>query len=325
MRALVCMSLIGVDGLEMREVAKPEPKAGEVRIDVAAAGLNYPDLLMLSGDYQHKPELPFVPGMEAAGYISAVGPGGDRSMLGRRVMVGTRGAFADAVVASLDQVLGIPEEWSFEAAAAFPVIGKTAFHALVHRAALKAGETLLVHGASGGTGHMAVKIGKALGARVVATTGDAAKASALRAVGADAVIDTRAVDLVDQLKQASGAGGVDVVFDPVGGTVLDASLKACAFGARILIVGFVAKSPNAVRTNYALIKGLSILGVRAGEAGRRDPAIEQSYRRDLPPLMQSADIRPLVAARHAFDDARAAFRRLQDRAFIGKIVLVPRL
>lgn len=324
MRALVCRTLTGIDGLAVEENwPEPQLRSGQVAVTVAAAGLNFPDLLMLSGAYQHKPELPFVPGMEGAGTITHAAAGVDPDMIGRRVMFSARGAFAQRVAVDVGEVAEIPNTWTMAQAAAFPIIAKTAYHALVHRAALKAGETLVVHGASGGTGHMAVKIGRALDARVIATSGDPAKSNLIKQFGAQTVFDSRAPDLADQLKAASGGRGVDVVFDPIGGVVFDKSLKASAFGARLLVIGFVAEAPNQVRTNYALIKGLSILGVRAGEAARHDPAIAADYRMALPRLAATADLTPHIHATVALDDAAAAFSQMRARRFVGKLVITP--
>jgi NADPH:quinone reductase len=324
MRALVCTALTGIDALAVSHTW-PEPvmRAGQVTIAVAAAGLNFPDLLMLSGAYQHKPEPPFVPGMEGAGTITHVASDVDPTLIGRRVMFNARGAFAERVAVDAAELASMPEAWTIEEAAAFPVAAKTAYHALVHRAGLQTGETLVVHGASGGTGHMAIKIGHALGARVIATTGDLAKGDRLRQFGADDVLDSRTTDLGDRLKAASGGRGVDVVFDPIGGAVFDASLKGSAFGARLLIIGFVAEAPNQVRTNYALIKGLSILGVRAGEAARRDPRIAADYASALPKLAVAADLRPHLHASYALENASAAFSTMRERDVIGKLVIKP--
>lgn len=323
MRAIVCTALTGIDSLTVEMRPPPSAGPGEVVVSVAAAGLNYPDLLVTTGRYQHKLEPPFVPGLEAAGTVVEVGAGVERTWLDRRVMLSARRAFAERVAVSLDDVMAIPDGWRLEAAAAFPVAAKTAFHALVHRAKLTAGETLLVHGASGGTGHIAVKMGKALGARVIATTGDPAKAPLLQAFGADAVVETNGGDLAERLKAANADRGLDVVFDPVGGAVFDASLKAAGFGARLLVIGFVADAPNVVRTNYALIKGLSVLGVRAGEAARHDPRIAASYRTDLPQIAERPGMAPRIAATFTFEDARRAFRMLEGRGAVGKIVLTP--
>lgn len=324
MRALVCRKLGGPDGLALVD-DWPEPAAGPgaVVVAVAAAALNFPDLLTLQGTYQHRQEPPFVSGLEAAGIVVAAGVGVDAALVGRRVMFSARGALAARVAVPISELLDVPAGWNLDEAAAFPIGAKTAYHALVQRAHLAAGETLLVNGASGGMGHLAVKLGKALGARVIATGTDSRKLDIVRGLGADAVIpiaeDSAAT--AGSIKAANGGAGVDVVFDPVGGAAFDAALKATAFGARVAIVGFTSGGPNVVRTNYCLIKSLSLLGIRAGEAARFDPRLQAGYLNELPALAAGADLRPRVAARYPFADARAAFDRLAGRDFVGKIVV----
>jgi NADPH2:quinone reductase len=321
MRAVICEALGGLDGLVVRDVPEPAAGPGEVLLEMSAAALNFPDVLTIAGTYQHKRTPPFVPGMEGAGRIAAVGAGVDAAHLGRRVVVSAHGTFAERMVVPLSAVTACAHHFTDAEAAAFPVIAKTAYHALRHRAAVRPGETVLVNGASGGTGHMAVKMAKAFGARVIATGGDAAKLALVAGLGADAVLTTGGDDLADRIKAANGGRGVDVVFDPVGGAVLDAALKATAFGARVCVVGFTAGAPNVVRTNYALIKSLSILGVRAGEAARHDPALARDYDLELPRLAAAHDLRPRIAATYPLDAAAAALARLSARDFVGKIVL----
>lgn len=323
MRALLCETLSGIDGLRVvTDAPEPVPEPGQACVAMAAAALNFPDLLMLEGRYQHRAEPPYVPGLEGAGVVEAVGDGVDPSLVGRRVIVGARGTLAERVVVHADTLTELPTGWSFEAGAGFRVVAVTAYNALVHRAALRRGETLLVNGASGGTGHMAVMMGRALGARVIATGGDAGKLDVVKELGADAVVQTSPIDtLSDRIKAANAGRGVDVVFDPVGGPVLDASIKATSYGARIAIIGFASGSPNAVRTNYALIKCLSILGVRAGEAARHDPRIAADYRTALPALAEAHDLKPRIAQTFALADARAAFEQLAARTPVGKIVI----
>jgi NADPH2:quinone reductase len=322
MRAWVCEALTGRDGLRLRENwLEPMAGRGQVVVAVRAAALNFPDLLMLEGRYQHRAEPPYVPGLEAAGEVIACGPGVDPAWLQRRVILAARGTLAERVVVGLEDIVPMPAAWSFSTAAAFRVVGVTAYHALVQRTRLRAAETLLVNGASGGTGHMAVKLGKALGARVIATTSDPAKSGAIRGFGADAVVELADADVVGAIKRAAGGRGVDVVFDPVGGAAFEAALKASGFGARIAVVGFTSGGANSVATNYALIKGLSILGIRAGEAARQDATIAHAYRTDLMDLAGTHDLRPHVGSIVPFADARTAFDALADRRVIGKVVV----
>lgn len=322
MRAIVVRKLGGPEGLDLvPDHPALSARPGHAIVALEAAALNFPDILTLQGTYQHKQEPPYIPGMEGAGRVVSVGEGVAAQLIGRAVMVSARGTFAEQVAVSAGELTRIPEGWTWGQAAAFPIIAKTAYHALVHRARLQAGEWLVVHGAAGGTGHMAVKLGKALGGRVIATARDAPRRALLADLGADITIDSGADDLAEQLKAASGGRGVDVVFDPVGGAVFEASLKAAAFGARIMAIGFTAGAPNAVRTNYALIKGLSILGVRAGEAARKDPRIATDYAIALPRLAAAHDLRPHIGETFPLDQAALAFDRLAARAVVGKIVL----
>jgi NADPH2:quinone reductase len=321
MRAIVCEELGGVDKLVLRDMPTPVPGTGDVLIGMRTAALNFPDLLTIAGTYQHKQVPPFIPGLEGAGRVTAVGAGVDTAMIGRAVMVGVRGTFSEAVRAPIRSVSAMPAGWSWVEAGAYQVIAKTAYHALVQKARLQAGETLLVNGASGGTGHMAVKLGKALGARVIATGGNAAKFELVRRLGADAVVAVTGDDVAARIKSANGGRGVDVVFDPVGGSIFDASLKACAYGARIAIVGFASGDHNILRTNYALIKGLSIIGVRAGEAARVDPRVQADYETDLPALAAAHDLRPHIGATYPIEQAAEALAHLAARGAVGKIVL----
>ena len=322
MRAMVARKLGGTDGLELvKDHPLPMPRRGQAIVALEAAALNFPDILTLQGTYQHKQAPPYVPGMEGAGRVVAVGEGVPSTLIGQAVMCGARGTFAEQVAVAGEEIAIVPRGWTWGQAAAFPIIARTAYHALVHRARLQTGETLVVHGAAGGTGHMAVKLGKALGARVIVTASAPERRAAIAAMGANVIIDSGATDLAEQLKAAAGGQGPDVVFDPVGGAVFEASLKAAAFGARILVIGFTAGAPNSVRTNYALIKGLSILGVRAGEAARKTPHIAADYTTELPRLAAAHDLRPHIGETHPLSGAGTALDRLAARTVVGKIVL----
>lgn len=320
MRAMVCERLGGPEGLHLREMPAPHARDGRVVVSLHAAAINFPDILTIAGTYQHKQAPPFVPGHEGAGIVTSAGKTTDH-WLGKSVMVAARGCYCEQVAVAADSLMELPRNWSFAEGAAFPVVGRTAYHALVHRARLQPGETLLVNGASGGTGHMAVKLGKALGARVIATGADAGKLAKLAAIGADETVVLGGTDDASRIKEASGGTGVDVVFDPVGGPAFEAALKACRFGARVLVIGFTSGTHNTVRTNYALIKGLSIMGVRAGEAARHDIALAADYERELPKLAAKFDIKPVIAATYPLAQAAAALRTLQSRKLVGKIVL----
>jgi len=295
-----------------------------VLIKVGAASVNFPDVLMLSAGYQHKPELPFIPGMEGAGTITAVGPEVKRWKPGDKVIFGVRpGAMAEFVrVPASGNLMPAPKGWSWAEAAAFRVGATTAYHSLVHRAALKRREVLLVHGAAGGVGMAAVQLGKHLGAQVIATGSDDARLAVVREQGADLVINLRTSDFVAIVKGMTDGRGADVIYDPVGGEVLEKSMRAANYGARLLVVGFTSGGPTRIMSNHVLIKGLSILGVRAGETARRGGSpFAQDYATELPRLAALGVMRPHISHRFPMERAADAFRALIDRQVIGKAVI----
>lgn len=324
MRAVVCDRLGDPSVLRIEERPIPEVGPADVLVKVGAASVNFPDVLMLSAGYQHKPELPFIPGMEGAGTIAAVGSGVKGWQAGDKVIFGVRpGAMAEYVcVAASGVQMRLPEGWSFAEGSAFRVGATTAFHSLVHRAGLKRGEILLVHGASGGVGMAAVQLGKYLGARVIATGGDDARLAVVKAHGADEVVNYRTTDFVAAVKDLTGGKGVDVVYDPVGGEVLEKSVRTAAYGARLLVVGFTSGGPSKLMSNHILIKGLTILGVRAGETIRRhSPELGRDYAEELPRLAGLGVMRPHISHRFPIERAADAFRALIDRKVVGKAVI----
>ena len=323
--AWICKRLSDdLSGIELGELACREPGPAQALIQVRAAALNFPDLLMSQGAYQHKPELPFVPGMEAAGVISAVGSAAAGYQTGERVYFGCRsGALAQQVIVPVDALRRLPSAFDFAEGAAFQVGAITAFVGLVRRGHLQAGETLLVHGASGGMGMAAVQLGKHLGATVIATGTDPAKLAVVRQAGADHVIaiGAGAVSFRENVKALTAGKGADVVFDPVGGDVFDESTRCIAWGGRLLVIGFASGRIATVSTNMALIKGFSVIGVRAGEAGRRDPAQGIANNQAIYDLASNGLLRPHIGARFAFADSLQALRALRDRQFAGKLVI----
>lgn len=324
MRAVVCDRLGDPSVLEVQERPIPVPGPGEIVLKVGAASVNFPDVLMVSGDYQHKPELPFVPGMEGAGSVHGTGEGVTNWKAGDRVIFGVRpGAFAEYVkLKSTGTLMKLPAGWSFAEGAGFRVAAQTAYHSLVHRAALKKGETLLVHGASGGVGLAAVQLGKHLGARVIATGSDDARLAVVRASGADEVVNYRAADFVAAVKTLTDGKGCNVIYDPVGGEVLEKSVRAAAYGARLLVVGFTSGGPSKLMSNHILIKGLSVLGVRAGETILRlSPELGRDYVEELPRLAALGVMRPNISHRFPMERAADAFRVLLDRKVVGKAVI----
>ncbi len=322
MRAILCERLGDPSGLKLVDLPQPVPKPGEVLVRVRAAALNFPDMLTVAGSYQHKPSLPFVPGMEAAGEVAALGEGVIGLKAGQRIMFGAKtGCFAEFAAARAADAIGLPDEWSFEEGASWQVGAKTAYHALVHRGRLQPREVLLVHGAAGGMGLAAVQFGKSLGARVIATGSDNDRLAEVRRLGADLVINYKESDFVPAVKSMTDGRGADVVFDPVGGEVLQRSLRCTAFGGRLLVIGFTSGGPTEVKSNHVLIKGLSVLGVRAGEASRRDPRIAAEYARELPRLAAAGIMRPHISHRFALDQVQQAMAALAERKVVGKVVL----
>ena len=323
MRAVVCEKLGDPSVLKVLEREVPKPGPGQVLVRVRAAAINFPDVLMVAGQYQHKPPLPFVPGMEAAGEVEALGDGVQGWRPGDRVIIGMRpGCFADHVLVTPQQItMRAPDGWSFADAASFRVGAVTAYNALVHRGRLAAREVLLVHGATGGVGMAAVQLGKHLGARVIATGSDDAKLAVVREQGADFAINLRAGDFVPLVKDLTDGRGADVIYDPVGGELLERSVRAAAFGARLLIIGFTSGQPSALKSNQLLIKCLSVLGVRAGEASRHDPRIAEDYARELPKLAAAGIMRPHISHRFALEEVTAAMETIVARKVVGKAVL----
>ncbi len=324
MRAIVCDRLGDPSVLKIEERPIPQPGPADVLIKVGASSVNFPDVLMLSAGYQHKPELPFIPGMEGAGTVAAAGAEVKGWRAGDKVIFGVRpGAMAEyACVAAGGVLMRLPEGWSFAEGSAFRVGATTAFHSLVHRAQLKGGEVLLVHGASGGVGMAAVQLGRHIGARVIATGGDDARLAVVKANGADDVVNYRTADFVAIVKELTGGKGVDVVYDPVGGEVLEKSVRAAAYGARMLVVGFTSGGPSKLMSNHVLIKGLSVLGVRAGETIRRhSPELGRDYTDELPRLAGLGVMRPHISHRFPMERAADAFRALIDRQVVGKAVI----
>ncbi|MEX5344038.1 NADPH:quinone oxidoreductase family protein, partial [Pseudomonas sp. I2] len=256
MKAVLCKTLGPARDLALEEVASPEPKRNEVLLDVRAAGVNFPDTLIIEGKYQFQPPLPFSPGGEAAGVVAAVGEKAGAFKVGDRVMALTGwGAFAEQVAVPFYNVLPIPEGMDFTTAAAFGMTYGTSMHALKQRGQLKAGETLLVLGASGGVGLAAVEIGKAMGARVIAAASSAEKLAVAKAAGADELIDYGQASLKDEIKRLTGGQGVDVIYDPVGGELFDQAVRGLAWNGRLLVVGFASGTIPHLPVNLALLKG----------------------------------------------------------------------
>ena len=324
MRALVCSALSDdLSGVGIEHVPLPEPGPGEVRIRIRAVSLNFPDILLCQGKYQLKLEPPFTPGMDIAGEIDAAGEGVDDFVVGEAVVGGMRfGGFAEFAVVSTEGLQKKPTHLSFAEAAAYQVAYLTAYVALVRRGNLQAGETLLVHGASGGVGMAAVDIGKFLGATVIATGGSDAKLQHVLAYGADHVINT-AHGFRDEVKALTGGRGADVIYDPVGGDIFDESTRCINFDGRLLIIGFTSGRIASVPTNIPLIKGFSVMGVRAGEYGRQFPEKGAENLQIIWDWVREGKTRPHVHTELPLSQSVEGFRMLQQREVIGKLVICP--
>lgn len=322
-RAAICTALDRPDAIRIEEREAQPIGVDEVRIAVRAAGLNFPDLLMTFGKYQFRPDPPFVPGMEVAGEVIEVGDGVTNLKQGDRVMTGAKGGgFAEQLIVPAVAVLRLPPALSFEEGACWHGAAITAWHALHDKAALMPGETALILGASGGVGMAAVKLAKHMGAFVIGTGSSEAKRSAILAAGADHALDPAAPDLADKVKALTGGKGVNVVYDPVGGDLSIKATRAIAWGGRFLIVGFASGKIPSFPANHAMIKGYSLIGLRAGESGRRDPTLAERNRTALAELAERGIMRPHISHRFSLDQAADALRALGDRSVIGRAVIV---
>ncbi len=322
MQALLCSRLDDdLKGVALANITVPRPGPGEVAIEVRAAALNFPDLLMTRGAYQHRPSVPFVMGMEGSGTVTEMGAGVRGVQLGQAVCFARKeGAIAQTTVVPVAGLRAMPAGFDWCQAAAYHVCALTAWVALVVRGQLQAGELLLVHGASGGTGAAAVQLGRHLGARVIACGTSAAKLAPLRALGADHVL-VSGEGVREQVKALGGGRGADVVFDPVGGDVFDESVRCMAPEGRLLVVGFASGRIATLATNLALIKGFSVVGVRAGEYLRNHPDRAAGILAEVARLPELGRFEPLIGARYALADAMQALHTLAQRRVSGKVVV----
>jgi NADPH2:quinone reductase len=322
-KAVVCRELGPPEALRLETFASAPLAQGQARVAIHAAGINFPDILMVAGEYQLKPELPFTPGVEAAGEVVEVN-GAAGVAVGDRVIVKMRhGAYADEAVVAPSQLTRLPSTFDYVEGATFLAAHGTAYHALIDRGQLRPGEVLLVHGAGGGVGLAAVEIGKMLGATVIAAASSEEKLAVAQARGADHLVLYRREPFRDAVKRITDGRGADVVFDPVGGEVFENSVRCIAWGARILVIGFTG-GIGLARTNLLLIKGASVLGVRAGEAVRRNPALGEVRLKALTEWAEAGKIRPHVSHRLPLEDYAQAMRLLVDRKAIGRVALMMR-
>ncbi|MEO8004620.1 MAG: NADPH:quinone oxidoreductase family protein [Betaproteobacteria bacterium] len=322
MKAVLC-KVYGLPGsLVIEDVPSPKAKAGEVVVSVKACGVNFPDTLIIQGKYQFKPELPFSPGGEVAGVVKEVGEGVTRVKVGDRVIAfNTWGGFAEEMVVEADRTIPMPSAMDFVSASAFVLTYGTSYHALKDRADIKAGETLLVLGASGGVGLAAVQIGKALGARVIAAASSEEKLKICRDNGADETINYGSEDLRGRIKALTGGKGVDVVYDPVGGPYSEPALRDMAWNGRFLVVGFAAGEIPKVALNLTLLKGCSIVGVFWGSFTRNEPEHNRENNWELMAMYAAGQVKPHIHAVYPLEKAAEALNEMINKRVAGKVVL----
>jgi NADPH:quinone reductase len=323
MKAVICKEHGLPDKLELVS-DWPEPELGEqdVLIDVKAAGLNFPDVLMIQGKYQFQPDMPFVPGAEAAGVISAVGDKVTRHKVGDKVIsMGAAGAFCERIVANEFGVFPMPEGLSFEQAAGVSITYFTSYYALKQRANIKEGETLLVLGAAGGVGTTAVELGKLMGAKVIAAASSDEKLELCKKLGADEVINYSEDSLKDKVKELTGGKGVDVVYDPVGGDFAEPAVRSMAWNGRYLVIGFASGPIPQIPLNLTLLKGCSLVGVFWGRFSGEEPEVNLSNIAELWELFGQGKLNPVVTDVFPMAQYEDAFNCLIDRKARGKVIL----
>ena len=326
MKALVVERLAAeYAGCVVKEIPTPEPGPGEVRIRVRAAAVNFPDLMQTRGEHQHKPTVPFTPGMELAGEVDAVGAGVTGFKPGDPVCGGGRGGMAEFAILPAAGLRRKPETLSFSEAAGYPVAYLTAYVAFERCARLQPGEWVLIHGAAGGVGLAAVDLAQIMGARVIAASASDAKLAVIAAEYAPEATVNVSNGFRERVKDITGGKGADVIYDPVGGDIFDESIRCIAFGGRILSIGFTSGRLPVLPVNIALIKGFSVHGVRAGEYGRQFPDKGAENQEAIWKLAEDGKVKPRVDAEYPLDDWRAAFDSLADRKVIGKTIVRPDL
>jgi NADPH2:quinone reductase len=320
-RAVVCSELGPPERLQLLQLPHAPLAPGMVRVELKASGINFPDLLVIDGKYQHRPALPFVVGQEAAGIVAEAAPDVDTFSVGQQVIVRMQtGGYAEQTVVPVDQIIGLPAGFSFAEGATFLVAHLTAYHALATRAALAAGQSLVVLGAAGGVGLAAVQIGKALGATVIAAASTAEKLRYAAQFGADHLINYTETRVDEAVKRLTADAGADVVLDPVG-IAQEVALRCVNHGGKLLIAGFAGGSIPAYAANRILLRGGAVIGIRAGEAGRRNPHMRRRELEALYALAAQGLVRPLVFATYPLHRYAEAMHVLASRQAIGRIAL----
>ncbi|GGC91828.1 NADPH:quinone oxidoreductase family protein [Undibacterium terreum] len=324
MKAIVCKAWGLPDTLVVEDLPDVTPGPGQVAIDVKAAGVNFPDVLIIQNKYQFKPELPFTPGSELSGVVRAVGEGVSNAKVGDKVIafIG-HGAFAQQVVVPAQAIMPIPPGMDFDTAAAITLTYGTSHHAVVDRAQLKAGETMLVLGAAGGVGLAAIEIGKALGARVIAAASSDEKLAICKEHGADVTINYSTGDLREAIKAATDGKGPDVIYDPVGGIYAEPAFRSIGWRGRYLVVGFANGEIPKLPLNLTLLKGASLVGVFWGEFAKREPKANLAAMREMMGWLAEGKIRPHISGRYALADTATALNDIAARKVTGKVVIQP--
>jgi len=324
MKAVLCKELGLADKLVVEETAAPTPRKGEVLVDVKAAGLNFPDTLIIQGKYQFQPNLPFTPGGEGAGVIAAVGDGVSHLKPGDKVIFMCQtGAFAEQVVVPAVTAIPMPEGLSFEMGAGITLTYGTSYHALKQRAELKKGETVLVLGAAGGVGIATVELAKAMGAKVIAAASTDEKLAFCKESGADELINYSTEDLRARVKEITGGKGVDVIYDPVGGDYTETAFRCMAAGGRLLVVGFAAGDIPKVPINLCLLKQASLVGVFWGAWASANPPAQIQNMKEILGMVASGQVRASVNDVFPLEDVEAAYACLTERRAKGKVILKP--
>ena len=323
MHAWLCENPVGVDALTWKEIPTPAPQAGQVLIRIEAASLNFPDLLIVQNKYQMKPDLPFVPGSEYAGVIEAVGEGVTHLKVGQSVacLSGT-GGFGTHTLAPAKLCMPLPAGFPAVDAAAFIMIYATSHHALMDRAALKAGETVFILGAAGGVGTAAIQIAKAAGARVIAAASNDEKCALCKSLGADETINYTTQNMREVLNKLTEGKGPDVIYDPVGGDFAEPAFRSIAWRGRYLVVGFAAGPIPALPFNLALLKGASIVGVFWGDFARREPQANAAMMAELAQWYAQGKIKPVIDRTMPMHELKAAYAHMGSRGVMGKLVMV---
>lgn len=322
MKAILCTEWGGPEKLSVGEAEPPSPGAGEVVIDVKAAGVNFADTVIIQGTYQLKPDFPFTPGLEVAGTVAQLGDGVDNVSIGDRVVgIPNIGAFAEQVAVKAPAMVRIPDAMDFETAASFAVAYSTSHMALGYRAGLKEGETLLIFGAAGGVGLTAVEIGKIMGANVIACASTQEKLDLCKDMGADHVINYSDEDIRERVKEITGGKGADVVYDPVGGAAFDAAMRAINWEGRIVVVGFASGDFNQARTNILMVKNIEVMGFYWGSYSIHKPSAIGESMGELIRMWEDGQLKPHISHTLPLEQAGDALALMMGRKSTGKMVL----